>query len=449
MSAFTRALSTNNYGPAKFIVDGTTVANGTHSTIQSAIDAASAGDTVFIRPGTYTENLTLKAGVDLTGYTSDGFSGHVIINGKCSFSAAGAVHISGLRLQTNSDFFLEVTGSASSAVALTNCSLNCLNNTGISYTSSGASSLVAIQYCNGDIGTTGISLFSSSSTGPIVINYSTIENSGDSTTASTISAGLLSITCSRIIFPITTSGTADIQAQDSTFSTLSNVTMITHGGSGGNSFVQRCMIASNSASAVSIGGTLTMSLNTINSSNTNAITGAGTLINAGQSFTGSSYLINTSTQTARQFDVGGISFDGGTNLLSIFQQGTFSPTIRGSSTAGTVTMSTQVGRYQKVGRMVSVNIVVDWSTIGTATGSAQCNNLPFTSANFSTAGNPSVCSSATNSLVTAAGGVPIFQVNSNTATGNINYYSGASSAGVAGTITATNGFSTISIYETA
>jgi pectin methylesterase-like acyl-CoA thioesterase len=62
---FTHALSTNNYGPAKFIVSSS-AANGTHTTIAAALTSASTGDTIFIRPGTYTENLTLKAGVNLT-----------------------------------------------------------------------------------------------------------------------------------------------------------------------------------------------------------------------------------------------------------------------------------------------------------------------------------------------------------------------------------------------
>ena len=44
---FTHALSTNNYGPAKFIVDAL-VANGTHTTIASALTSASSGDTIFL-----------------------------------------------------------------------------------------------------------------------------------------------------------------------------------------------------------------------------------------------------------------------------------------------------------------------------------------------------------------------------------------------------------------
>ncbi len=43
------------------------VVPGDFDTIQAAIDAAADGDVVFVEPGTYVENLTLKAGVDVRG----------------------------------------------------------------------------------------------------------------------------------------------------------------------------------------------------------------------------------------------------------------------------------------------------------------------------------------------------------------------------------------------
>ncbi len=110
--------------------------NGTHTTIASAITSATSGDTIFLLPGTYTENLTLAAGVNLTAYNCDSTTPNVTISGKCTFTGAGTVSISGIRLQTNSDFLLAVTGSAASIVNLIDCYLNCTNNTGISYTSS-------------------------------------------------------------------------------------------------------------------------------------------------------------------------------------------------------------------------------------------------------------------------------------------------------------------------
>jgi len=289
---------------AKWIVNATPNVGGNQTTIQAAINAAVSGETVFIYPGTYTENLALKSGVNLTAYGSDNTS--VIINGKMTYSSAGIVTIYGIELRTNSDYFLEVTGSATSAVILKNCNLNCLNNTGISFTSSNAGAGITIQYCGGNLATSGIKLFDSSSPSAIIINYSDIENTGNSVTASTISAGLISITNSRIVFPITTSGTSDIQAQGCDFlHPTSSFTNLTHGSTGGNSYTFRCHFNSSSSSAVSIsaGASLVMGLCTVTSTNVNAITGAGSLYNGGIScpgdISGVSSGINTTTQIER------------------------------------------------------------------------------------------------------------------------------------------------------
>src|SRR5437868_6166835 len=137
-------VSTNNFGPSKFIVTpASTPWLGTHTTIASAITSASAlggNQTIAILPGTYTENLTLAPGINLTAWGSDssqGGAGTVVIVGKLSFSSAGTVNIYGIQLQTNSDYCVEVTGAAASRVELTNCYVNCTNNSGLHLTSSG------------------------------------------------------------------------------------------------------------------------------------------------------------------------------------------------------------------------------------------------------------------------------------------------------------------------
>lgn len=60
---FINALN-SNYS-AVFMNNIRRVGEGGYSSIQSAIDAASIGETVLVMPGTYTENIVLKAGVDL------------------------------------------------------------------------------------------------------------------------------------------------------------------------------------------------------------------------------------------------------------------------------------------------------------------------------------------------------------------------------------------------
>jgi hypothetical protein len=295
---FSHALSTNNYGESKFIVDSNP-ANGTHTTIASAIASASAGDSIFIRPGTFTENLTLKAGVNLVSFSSD----DVVIVGKMTYSTAGAVILTNLNFRTNSDFILELTGSAASSVLFLGCNLDMTNNTGISYTSSSASSAVSLVNTGGNIGTAGTTLIVSTGAGTVNIVRSQIENSGASTTASTFSAGRISVMDSRLVVAITTTGTAVLQSQDSQHIAPTNLTMITHGG-GDPSYVYNAYISSGTSSAISIGGTLRVTNNVIDSTNTNVITGAGTLIHSGNSFINTSSGINTTTVTPRVFRYG-------------------------------------------------------------------------------------------------------------------------------------------------
>ena len=65
------------------------------------------------------------------------------------------------------------------------------------------------------------------------------------------------------------------------------------------------------------------------------------------------------------------------NCLDDYVESTFSPTIVGSTTAGTATYSTQIGRATKVGRLVTFSLRVAY-TVGLGTGNLRVGNLPFT-----------------------------------------------------------------------
>ncbi len=292
--ALTHAVSTNNYGPAHLIV-ATSAANGTHTTLASAMADAVAGDTIFLRDSV-TENVTLTAGVNITAWTG-GTLNTPTITGTLTMTTAGTCNISGIKLQTNSASLLAVTGSAASIVNLNNCYLNCTNNTGITFSVANTSASININDCTGDIGTTGIALFAHSSTANIVFSYSLFSNSGASTTANTVSAGGVNFIFSVIKNPTTTSSTGSFAALYSYFDTSAqNVIATTIGGSGSNT-IDKCFISSGSASAITISQTLTIDDSIVISSNTNAITGAGTILYSGLCLPGSSTTINTTTQT--------------------------------------------------------------------------------------------------------------------------------------------------------
>lgn len=295
----------------EFVVDpsSTVGLRGTYTTIQSAVTAASAGDTVFVRSGTYTEDIALKTGVNITGLPTDGIRGGFVqseftptvkIIGKLTYSSAGSICLSNLFLQTNSDFILQITGTEISNIALENCYLNCTNNIGISSTTTSGN--INLLNCNGDLGTTGISYFALSGGGNLAIIGGRWANTGNSVTACTWTAGILTIrNCEFNSF--LTSSTASSLGANIIYvwfnSGALNTTTLTHGNTTASSItVNNCNIDSGSASSISVGAGASMNVieTTFKSSNTNVITGSGSISYSGLSYYGTSSNINTTTQ---------------------------------------------------------------------------------------------------------------------------------------------------------
>lgn len=274
--------SDNNYATARFIVGSSGQAN--YLTIASAIAAASSGNTIFILPGTYTENLTLKVGVDLCAYDCDALTPNVTISGTCTLTTAGTVSLSGLCLQTNSAAAIAVTGNAASILNIKNCLLNFTNNTGLTYSSSSASSLISVYQSVLNLGTTGIAFFAHSGAGSLFFFNCRGNNSGGSSTASTASNGGLNIQNSSFNAPITTSSTNILTSSTSTYNTgVLNVTALTHGGDS-NSALQLCNFLSGSASSISVSTNIMLRYCTFDCTNTNVIAGAGTVTYTALSF---------------------------------------------------------------------------------------------------------------------------------------------------------------------
>ena len=247
-------LNINPMSPARWIVDPLGF-NGTHTTIASALTSATSGDTILIMDGTYTENLTLKAGVNLVGMSLT----NVTIVGKCTLtgtSGTSIVSCFGITFQTNSDFSLVLAGTAHATINLFNCYVATTNNTSISYTNSNVNSAFQITGCLGNISTTGVALFSASgAAGNLVIINSDFQNTGGSSTANTFGGVLFFIQYSLIENPITTSSTSSFNSFNNAYGfPTSNFTSLTCGGSGSNFSVQDSFF-SGTASAISISTT--------------------------------------------------------------------------------------------------------------------------------------------------------------------------------------------------
>ena len=370
-----------------YVVDpsSTIGTRGTYSTIQAAINDAPVGTTIFLRPATYTEDLTLKAGVSLQGFDASQTGRSTVIAGNITASYSGTANISGLTLRTNGAAFLTVSGSNATTVNIYDSYLDMTNATGIVNSGSGTPAIVNIRNCNGNIGTTGISLFTMTNNAGLQMDFCEIGNSGGSTTASTSSSpNTVTLNSSQLNFPFSVTSSGSVTAYYTQIST--SVTALTTAGTGVSS-LNNCYLSGLTASAVSIGAGSTVGLNdcTINSSNTNAITGAGTLVYTGIEFDGTSSAINTTTLTTRMIGVPSIRFYGSSgttgtatsNIITMYEEGTFTPTLLGASTAGSTTYSAQQGYYTRIGNLVYINFAIVISA-ATGTGNATIGGLPFT-----------------------------------------------------------------------
>jgi hypothetical protein len=69
---------------------------------------------------------------------------------------------------------------------------------------------------------------------------------------------------------------------------------------------------------------------------------------------------------------------GTSELLADYEEGTWTPTITGSTTNPTVTYDLQRGTYTKIGRVVTVSCFLSWTAISGGSGDARISGLPFT-----------------------------------------------------------------------
>jgi hypothetical protein len=69
------------------------------------------------------------------------------------------------------------------------------------------------------------------------------------------------------------------------------------------------------------------------------------------------------------------------NTLDDYEEGTWTPTVAGLTTAGTATYTLQTGTYTKIGRLVTITCTAAYSG-GTGAGFLIVSNLPFAAANL-------------------------------------------------------------------
>lgn len=300
----------NDLHVARWIVNATPGQGGNQTSITAALASAISGQTIFIMPGTYTENITLKAGVNLTAFNCDAInrldssSPNVIIKGTCTASFSGTCSISGICLQTNSAPCLTVSGANATNVNLSQCLINATNNNAILLSSTGGSNINLFQ-CNGNLGTTGIHFFDITGTSATMFIFDGYYSNGGFSLDPCIVSGAGSVITMRYVTflnAITTSSTSAVNFFSSNF--LPGNATVTINGTGGTNYAWYSRFESTLGSTALIVGpgvTLNTDYLDIDSSATNAIDGTGIIKYGNISFTGISSKNNVTTKTPLGF----------------------------------------------------------------------------------------------------------------------------------------------------
>lgn len=102
-------------------------------------------------------------------------------------------------------------------------------------------------------------------------------------------------------------------------------------------------------------------------------------------------VVGVNNATAGSFTTNGLAFPAGkgidfsananapgmtSELLTWYEEGTWTPVIEGSSSAGTATYVARSGTYTRIGRVVYIQAYVVWNS-GTGTGDLRLSGLPF------------------------------------------------------------------------
>jgi hypothetical protein len=273
--------ATNLYSNSRYIVDNVTPTTP-YQTIQAAINdanAAGGNNVVYIRAGSYSEDITLYDGIHLIGSESD----VVTINGQHSPPLSGTISFSNLRLSSNADVVFS-SGAGTTSITFTQCNFN--------LTIGGAACQVAawtgaFYFYNCTDSSSNNKIFNNTSTATLNIRNS---NLGGGSSA-IIAFGNVTIFASQINVPLTLNGSGTSVFSSSYF-TGGISALSTHSLS-----MNECRINTGAAPSLSQSSSNTLYLNdvVIETSSNPAINGTGELQISGLSYVDSDVIGGTVT----------------------------------------------------------------------------------------------------------------------------------------------------------
>jgi hypothetical protein len=198
-------------------------------TVGAAIAAASSGTTIFIWPGTYTENITFKAGVNLTSPVTYG----VYIIGNHTASFAGTIIVENIVLLSSTGITLSYSGATAQNLQFYNSSINSGSGDAINWTNTNASS--KLQIIDGTVnvatsGTTARAFYSTTGAlGSLIANRTTFKINNPNNVCLGIGGGIsFTHTSDSVIGQIVVSNTASSTFALITMATTSVPVLITN-----------------------------------------------------------------------------------------------------------------------------------------------------------------------------------------------------------------------------
>lgn len=396
--------SANGISPVKFVVNQTP-GLGTHTTIQSAITAANSNGysgVILIMPGSYVENVNMSQSVSLCGWAGDtnldyvdtyGYNGSVIINGLLTLNGPGySQSICNVTLLDAGSGVILFSGSSSQEATLLNCLIKpTLSPTAITISNSQASSRILFKGCTFR-GNSGTMIAQSNST----CHFEQCQwmNSAPTNTTVSISAGTMNVFDSIMNVQFSVTGTGSLNVYDSQLNFLgNNQTPLTLGGSGTQQ-IYNSYIGGGTSSAISISTTATVDNCVINSSNTNAITGAGTINYARLSYAGSSITNNVTTQNTYAEPV----IEGGTGIKTAVA---YSPICGGTTATGAFQSVASLGSAGQVLTSNGTSSLPTFQSIAAGPASSVTNlGIAYSAGTFTVQGATAALSASNPAYVT-------------------------------------------------
>lgn len=242
----TYVIPTNTFITSKFVVSPN-LGQGNYTTIQSAINDASAGDTIFICDGVYNENITLTPGISLTSYTTSGETKNVLLIGTLTYTGGADVNISNIGFRSDNGYSIIFTGSTAGNINLYQCSIFTSANYSIYFTNSSGSSGITVFNCLCELVSNTSAFLFQLSPGSFSFFNTLLGNGSFNYNSITIQNGNLSVLGSYIEQGFNLSNSASLYCLNSLIVSLSSILSV---GDGTIASFFNCLLSANTNSSV-------------------------------------------------------------------------------------------------------------------------------------------------------------------------------------------------------